>query len=322
MTKLTTLNDGFIDQLKDLYSAESQLLKALPKMERKASNQGLKEAFRSHLGETEQQLRRLDKIGAKLKTKLSGKTCKAMQGLIEEGKEALEAESDNEALVDVLLIAAAQRVEHYEMAAYGSARAIALQLDEDGLAAILQESLDEERAADSKLGEIAEKEVLCDADCIDLEEEDDERQTSIASDKTNRKRSSTTARTLAAIGCLFFASASGTPVSADTGNKQPTQYEADNTGRNVRDQNSAAKTADSQRLSGSEIDLLARVRREIIANDSLSTNGHNVKIVIDNGTVVLRGPVNSATEKSWIESTTARVASGYRVVNQLEIAAG
>ena len=117
-TKLTTLRDGLLNEVKDLYSAEHQLLKALPKMEKKAENQKLKEALHAHLLETEGQIERLDKIGTLLDAKLSGKTCKAMQGLIEESNEVIGEQSDNKALLDLLLIGAARRVEHYEMAAH------------------------------------------------------------------------------------------------------------------------------------------------------------------------------------------------------------
>lgn len=331
MSKLKTLKDGLLDQLKDLYSAENQLLKALPKMEKKASNASLQDAFGAHLGETEQHLERLNVIGTILQSKLSGKTCKAMQGLIEEGKEVIEEESENDALIDVLLIAAAQRVEHYEIAAYGTARAIAEELGEEEVVTLLQQTLDEEKDADKKLTQICEQEILAQAagQNDDAEEQDDspKRATSKKSSGVG-KRPSTIQRMLAVMAyVLLFHHGIGT-ASADTNKQHITneneavQYKADNTGRNLRDKNPARTTADDQNLSGKDLEVLTKIRKEIIANNNLSLNGHNVKILVENGSVILRGPVQSAAEKSWIEKAASGVASGYGVVNQLEIAPG
>jgi ferritin-like metal-binding protein YciE len=157
--KLTTLAKLFEDQLKDIYSAESQILKALPKMAKKASSDELKEAFTSHLQETKQQVERLNEIAEGLGCKLSGKKCKAMEGLIEEGAEVLESEGPGP-VIDAALIAAAQRVEHYEIAAYGTARALAGLLGHGNMVELLQETLDEESAADEKLSGISLDEVL------------------------------------------------------------------------------------------------------------------------------------------------------------------
>jgi ferritin-like metal-binding protein YciE len=159
MMKIPTIAKLLEDQLKDIYSAEGQLVKALPKMAKKASSPELKEAITSHLEETRQQVERLGQIGQTLGIKLSGKKCKAMEGLIEEGAEVLEAEGPG-AVIDAALIAAAQRVEHYEMAAYGSARALASHLGHDEVVELLQETLDEESAADEKLTTICEEEIL------------------------------------------------------------------------------------------------------------------------------------------------------------------
>ncbi len=148
----------FHDQLKDLYSAESQLLKALPRMAKTASSEALAEALTNHLEETKTQVDRLDKIGETLGLKLGGKKCKAMEGLIEEGKEVLDADGE-ELLIDLAIIGAGQRVEHYEISAYGSARALAENLGYDEVVQLLQETLDEESAADEKLTQIAESEL-------------------------------------------------------------------------------------------------------------------------------------------------------------------
>ncbi len=157
--KLPTISKLLEDQLKDLYSAENQLVKALPKMAKKASSDVLKEAITSHLEETKHQVMRLDAIGQSLGIKLSGKKCKAMEGLIEEGAEVLEAVGPGP-VIDSALIAAAQRVEHYEISAYGSARALAELLEHADSVKMLQETLDEESAADEKLTSLSEEEIL------------------------------------------------------------------------------------------------------------------------------------------------------------------
>ena len=156
--KLTSIEKLFVDQLKDIYSAESQLIKAMPKMAKTASSAGLKQAFTSHLEETKGQKDRLDQIGERLGTKLTGKKCAAMEGLIEEGKEVLEAEGPGP-VIDAALIAAAQRIEHYEIAAYGTVRTIAQVLGHKQAVALLDATIKEEGAADHKLTAIAEKEV-------------------------------------------------------------------------------------------------------------------------------------------------------------------
>jgi ferritin-like metal-binding protein YciE len=157
--KLPTVAKLLEDQLKDIHSAETQLVKALPKMAKRASTPALKEAITSHLEETRHQVERLDQIGQRLGVKLSGKKCKAMEGLIEEGSETLEAEGPGP-VIDLALIAAAQRVEHYEISAYGSARALADQLGHQDVVELLEETLEEESAADEKLTSISEEELL------------------------------------------------------------------------------------------------------------------------------------------------------------------
>lgn len=157
--QLPTLAKLLEDQLKDLYSAENQLTKALPKLAKKASADGLKQAILSHLAETKQQVERLNSIGESLGIKLSGKKCKAMEGLVEEGSEVLDAEGPGP-IVDSALIAAAQRVEHYEISAYGTARMLADHLGHTDVVDLLQETLDEESAADEKLSVISLEEIL------------------------------------------------------------------------------------------------------------------------------------------------------------------
>ncbi len=166
-----TLDKLLIDELKDLYNAENQLVKALPKLAKKATAPRLAEAFNTHLEETRNHVSRLDAISKHLGVKLTGKKCAAMEGLIEEGKEILE-EEDEGPVTDAALIGAAQRVEHYEIAAYGTARTMAEILGQDEVAKLLQETLDEEGAADKLLTQISLKEVLPTA-MNDSEEEDE-----------------------------------------------------------------------------------------------------------------------------------------------------
>jgi ferritin-like metal-binding protein YciE len=155
VVKIPSLEKLLEDQLKDLYSAEKQLVKALPKVAKKASSEELQEAIESHLEETRGQVERLDEIAEILDIRVTGKKCMGMEGLLEEGEEGLEAEGP-EAVIDNALIAAAQRIEHYEISAYGSARALAEKLGKQDVVKLLQESLDEETAADEKLTGIAE----------------------------------------------------------------------------------------------------------------------------------------------------------------------
>jgi ferritin-like metal-binding protein YciE len=165
--KLDSLRDLYIDELRDLYNAENQLLKALPKMAKGASTPELASAIEHHLEETKGQVNRLENIFRNLGVNPKGKRCRAMEGLIEEGKEVLDAEGEPSVL-DAALIAAAQRVEHYEIAGYGCARTFAQLLGDSGAANLLQETLNEEANADKKLTEIAEHMVNADASMADL----------------------------------------------------------------------------------------------------------------------------------------------------------
>lgn len=151
---MESLKELLIDELKDLYNAESQLVKALPKMAKAAGNPKLKAGFEQHLEETRGHVDRLEQCFRILGEKAKGKTCHAMQGLVEEGKEAIE-EDGPDAVRDAQLIGAAQRVEHYEMAAYGTARAFAETLGESEVAELLQETLDEEGETNKKLTALA-----------------------------------------------------------------------------------------------------------------------------------------------------------------------
>ncbi len=155
LVKLESLRDLMVEQIQDLYDAEHRITKALPKMEKSATSPELKAAFRKHLGETEAQIGRLEQIFELLGEKAKKKTCKAMQGLIEEGKETMEEDAEPEVL-DAALIAAAQRVEHYEMAGYGTIRAYAKLLKEAACVKLIEATLAEEKATDAALTELAE----------------------------------------------------------------------------------------------------------------------------------------------------------------------
>jgi ferritin-like metal-binding protein YciE len=152
------MRDLLIDELRDIYHAEKQLTRALPKLARAASNEQLKEAFTQHLEETRGQIERLEQVFELLDTRTRGKPCHAMEGLIEEAKEIMEMSLEPE-LLDVALIAAAQKVEHYEIAGYGTLVALAQTSGFNEAAQLLQETLDEEKKTDQLLNELAISDV-------------------------------------------------------------------------------------------------------------------------------------------------------------------
>lgn len=162
MSATLSFHDLLIDELKDLFFAENHLLKALPKMSKAASNPKLKAGFNAHLGQTKEHVRRLAKALKILGCPAKGKTCHAMLGLIKEGAEAIETKGPA-AVRDAALIGAAQRVEHYEIAGYGTARAFALALDEDEVGKLLQKTLSEEGDTNQKLTEIS---IFVNADAL------------------------------------------------------------------------------------------------------------------------------------------------------------
>jgi ferritin-like metal-binding protein YciE len=149
-----TLQDLLNDELKDLYSAEKQIVRSLPKIAKAAASDVLREALLAHLEETRGQVERLEQIAGIVGKKLTGKTCVGMKGVLEEGSEVLE-EAKKSAVRDAALIAACQRVEHYEMAGYGSARDFARLLGLSEVVSLLEETLDEEKNADRKLTTVA-----------------------------------------------------------------------------------------------------------------------------------------------------------------------
>lgn len=161
-SKMNTLEDLYVDLLKDLYSAEKQLVRALPKMAKNAQSPDLQRAFQEHLKQTERQAERIERIFTEMGGSPRGKKCVGMEGLIEEGNELLQEKAEPEVL-DAGLIAAAQKVEHYEISGYGTARAWAERLGYDKAARLLQETLDEESMANEKLNQIAESHVNMEA---------------------------------------------------------------------------------------------------------------------------------------------------------------
>ena len=160
--EMEMFRDLFIEELQDLYSAETQLIKALPKMAKAATNADLKQGFEQHLEQTKVHAQRLENIFKKLNEKSKGQKCKAMEGLIAEGKEMIE-DHDAGDLRDAGLICAAQKVEHYEIASYGTAKAWAVQLGLGDVVPILEETLDEEKETNEKLTELATSHINVEA---------------------------------------------------------------------------------------------------------------------------------------------------------------
>jgi ferritin-like metal-binding protein YciE len=153
---MDSLRELFVEQLRDIYDAENQLVKALPRMARAASNGELRSGFEHHLEQTKEHVDRLETIFNNLEEEPEGESCKGMAGLIAEGKEAIDADCDDD-VKDAWLIAAAQRVEHYEIAAYGTVKSMASLLDEEEAAGLLEETLNEEKETDQLLTEISEE---------------------------------------------------------------------------------------------------------------------------------------------------------------------
>ena len=155
MSESGTLHDAFIDELRDAYDAEKQLTKALPKLAKASTSSTLRQAFEAHLDETQGQIMRLEEVFGMLNEKVQGKHCDGIAGIIEEGKSVME-EDFEDTTMDACLIASGQRAEHYEMAAYGTLVAWARAMGHDDVADLLEQTLDEEKAADEKLTALAE----------------------------------------------------------------------------------------------------------------------------------------------------------------------
>jgi ferritin-like metal-binding protein YciE len=157
-TELNSFTDLFVEQIKDLYDAENRLTEALPKMADAANSSQLKQAFQNHLRETQGHVSRLEQVFREINVEPKRETCEAMKGLISEGETMIKAKG-NPDIKDAALIAAAQRVEHYEISGYGTARSFARRLGLNQAASLLQQTLQEEKAADEKLNQIAESSV-------------------------------------------------------------------------------------------------------------------------------------------------------------------
>jgi ferritin-like metal-binding protein YciE len=184
--EINSLRELYIDQLRDLYDAENQLIKALPKMAKGATSDQLREGIEEHLEQTRGQAERLEQIFERLGEKPKGKKCKGMQGLVEEGNETLKEDMEEDTK-DAAIIAAAQRVEHYEISGYGTARTYANLLGENEDVELLEETLEEEKETDQKLTQLAEEINVEAAEGSDEEEERPSRARS-ASGSRGRKR--------------------------------------------------------------------------------------------------------------------------------------
>ena len=188
--QMNSLRELYVEELKDLYSAETQILKALPRMIKAASNSDLKRAFTQHERQTQQHVKRLERIFKLLDESTRGKKCKGMEGLLEEGQELIKERPEPEVL-DAGLIAAAQRVEHYEIAGYGTVRTYARQLGEEEHATLLQQTLDEEGETDKLLSSLAESSINIEAAESDDEDASD-REVSVAKSRETGSRGRST----------------------------------------------------------------------------------------------------------------------------------
>jgi ferritin-like metal-binding protein YciE len=174
MAKVDSLQTLLVEELRDIYDAEKRLTKAIPKMAKAATNDDLRSALEEHLAETQEQVGRLEQAFRFMDEPAKGKPCAGMRGIIEEGDEHVKEDFEDDGLRDATIIGAAQRVEHYEIAAYGTAIAHAKLLGANDVIGLLEQSLEEEKAADAKLTEIAEGVVNLDAASGDDEDEDSE----------------------------------------------------------------------------------------------------------------------------------------------------
>jgi ferritin-like metal-binding protein YciE len=193
----SNLRDALVDEIKDIYNAEKQIVKALPKMVKGATSDELRDAFESHLEETQNQVTRLERVFELLDEKPRGKHCAGMAGILEEASETLEEDAE-ESVMDAMLIAGAQRVEHYEITAYGTAIAWAEALGLTEVAEVLGESLAEEKAADEKLSAIAESGINDAATAGESEDDMDEEDEEPVSTSAKSEPAGATARSASA----------------------------------------------------------------------------------------------------------------------------
>jgi ferritin-like metal-binding protein YciE len=181
-----SLQESLLDEIRDLYHAEKQLVKALPKMAKAAAHEDLREAFEAHLEETREQVSRLEEVFAAMGEKVRAKPCHGMMGIVEESSEKMQ-ELEKGSVLDAVLIAGAQRVEHYEIGSYGTAAAWARLLGMDEVVSLLEQTLEEEKATDKKLTALAEQEVNLSAASEGREEEQEEEE---EAPRPSRRRSS------------------------------------------------------------------------------------------------------------------------------------
>jgi ferritin-like metal-binding protein YciE len=185
--EINSLRELYIDQLRDLYDAENQLIKALPKMAKAATSDELRQGIEEHLEQTKGQAERLEQIFEQLGEKPKGEKCKGMEGVIKEGSETLQKDMDDDTM-DAAIIAAAQRVEHYEIAGYGTARTYANLLGEEEAAELLQQTLEEEKETDQKLTQLAEEINVEAAEGSAEEEGEEQRPSRTRSSSGSRKK--------------------------------------------------------------------------------------------------------------------------------------
>jgi len=198
MPKVSTMDQLFLEEIRDLYDAEKQLTKALPKMAKAATSEDLKAAFQEHLEQTQGQVQRLEQVFELIGEKARGKKCAAMAGLIQESTEIV-SETDDSPVRDAGLIAAAQKVEHYEISGYGSARTHAELLGNDEAARLLEETLNEEKETDQKLNELAQTvNMEADEESEDMEMDDEEEETAAPARASARSGSKSAAKTKSA----------------------------------------------------------------------------------------------------------------------------
>jgi ferritin-like metal-binding protein YciE len=338
MVNLKTLNDGLVEQLKDLYSAEKQLVKELPKMKNKATSKSLRKALESHITDTENQIKRLDEISEILGIRINGYTCKAMQGLIEETKQIFEENTGDSSLIDVQIVASATKIEHYEIAAYNSTIEISKQLDNTEITELLRASLVEEKDAERLLSSIAKGEIIPEASSsteksisVSKKPRNIDKVIKNLGNRSSKRESNAkniallVALSLSLVANLLVANAQDTNSYDSVLDEAKGRYSDNEKSDNENTENNSLynnlnKNADEQGLSGgNNLEVLAKIRSSIIKNDELSMNGHNIKIIVDNKLVTLTGPVDSIAEKDWIYKTAKKIAVNYTVLDKLSL---
>ena len=301
--KLETLKDLYIHELKDLYSAEKQIIKALPKMVKAATNKQLAAGFEEHFEQTKEHVARLEQILTSYDESTRGPKCQGMEGLIKEGEEMIEEDAEEE-VRDAGLIAAAQRVEHYEMAGYGCARTYAELLGDPDSAQLLQTTLTEESDTDEKLTDLAKSVINLRAQINNNRWACGLR--SVIPPPTNSNERKPMKRTLLALTCLSAVSVAA--LAADDKKVNP-----DNTAKNERDRSGETQTSGDQSNSSADLKITQAIRQALMKDGELSTTAKNIKVITANGQVTLRGPVKTAQEKAKIDQIAKSAAGGAQI---------